>query len=552
MRRFANLVGQLERTTSNNRKVDALVAFFREVSAEDSAWAVYFLTGNRLSARVSRRVLREVCMAHTRMAPWLFDESYRTVGDLAETLALLWRANLGGVTERQLCLGVPYHSLALFVETITERLSCDDEAQGVFVCSVWNALNPQERFVFNKMITGGFRVGVSKQSVVNALHSYCQVDKTLIMARLMGAPEPSSEFFRQLTCGDVTEADSSRPFPFYLASPLESQSTDPANPAQEVRQSLGDERRWFAEWKWDGIRAQLVFRRGEANLWSRGEELVTGQFPEVISQAKDYFTTRSPVVLDGELLAYDRDAGRPLPFSVLQRRLGRKRVDEGLIRDAPVVFMAYDVLEVNGEDQRMLSTDKRRVCLHDVLRAADSPFPVSPTIDFGTWEELLQIRNQSRDRLVEGVMLKLRDGPYEAGRRRGAWWKWKVDPFTVDAVLIHAQVGHGRRANLYTDYTFGVWRDDELVPVAKAYSGLTDVEIAELDRWIRKHTKERFGPVRSVEPHHVFEIAFEGIQESGRHRSGVAVRFPRIVRWRRDKPISEADALENLRRMIRR
>jgi DNA ligase-1 len=354
----------------------------------------------------------------------------------------------------------------------------------------------------------------------------------------MGDWTPTPEWYATLLSAEATTDDRSRPYPFFLASPIEDDVA-----------SLGDPSGWLVEWKWDGIRAQLVRRGGLAYLWSRGEELITHRFPEIAAAA-----TRLPdgSVLDGEVLAY-RD-GRPLPFSALQQRIGRQKQVAQLVRAVPVVFMAYDVLEDEGRDVRALPLSARRALLEVRLGAAAQPagnvLRVSPLITFSRWEDLAVLRSESRARAVEGMMFKRASSEYGVGRRRGDWWKWKVDPFTIDAVLIYAQPGSGRRASLLTDYTFGVWDKGELVPIAKAYSGLSNDEIAEMDRWIRRHTRERFGPVRHVEPVHVFELGFEGMARSTRHRSGIAVRFPRMLRWRTDKKAEDADTLETLQGML--
>jgi DNA ligase-1 len=361
----------------------------------------------------------------------------------------------------------------------------------------------------------------------------------VILQRLTGPWQPSPDAWRRLVAADTADEDRSRPYPFFLASPL-----DHAADAATVAAQLGEREQWLVEWKWDGIRAQLV-RRDSPELWSRGEELVTGRFPEIALAAA---FLPAGTVLDGELLAWN-DAG-VMPFAALQRRLGRKRLPAPLLAEVPVVFLAYDLLEDAGADRRGDALDARRADLERRLEGAPAALRLSPRVQAQDWPALERLRGESRARGVEGFMLKRRDSAYGAGRQRGAWWKWKIAPWTVDAVLVYAQPGHGRRASLYTDYTFAVSRDDELVPVAKAYSGLEDAEITELDRWIRRHTVERFGPVRSVEAAQVFELAFEGIAASSRHKSGLALRFPRIARWRRDLGPRDADRLASLEAVL--
>jgi DNA ligase-1 len=385
----------------------------------------------------------------------------------------------------------------------------------------------------NKLLTGEFRVGVSHTLVVRAVAQLAGLPTAIVEHRLMGNWEASADAFASLVAPESPADDPSRPYPFCLASPFESDIS-----------TLGSRDEWLAEWKWDGIRAQVIHRAGQVFVWSRGEELITERFPEISAAAR---ALPAGTVLDGEILAFADEA--PRPFADLQQRIGRQRQVREVAADVPAAFLAYDVLESGGEDIRSRPLRERRGQLPAVLPDA-GPLRLSEEVAGDTWDALAQRREESRARHVEGLMLKRWSSPYRPGRKRGDWWKWKIDPFTVDAVLIYAQPGSGRRASLFTDYTFGVWDNGELVPVAKAYSGLSDEEIDEVDRWVRRHTTERFGPVSAVEPVHVFELGFERIARSSRHKSGVAVRFPRILRWRRDKTPREADTLEMLRRML--
>jgi DNA ligase-1 len=399
----------------------------------------------------------------------------------------------------------------------------------------WAELDVPQRLVLNKIITGEFRVGASATLVVRALAQVADVPPPVMAHRLMGDWTPSAAFFEALLRAEAGEPVASRPYPFCLASPLE---TDPSE--------LGPREDWLAEWKWDGIRAQVVRRRGGVYLWSRGEELLAGRFPELEAAA-----TRLPegTVLDGEVLAY---RGGVLPFAVLQTRIGRQRLTPKVLAEAPVAFMAYDLLEDDGADVRTLALAERRARLESRLEDRSPRLLVSPPVEAADWDGLARERETARERNVEGLMLKRLASAYQAGRRRGDWWKWKIAPHTVDAVLLYAHPGHGRRASLYTDYTFAVWDGPALVPVARAYSGLSDAEIAELDAWVRRNTREKFGPTRAVDPVQVFELAFEGIARSTRHKAGLALRFPRILRWRKDKPAAEADTLETLRTLLPR
>jgi DNA ligase 1 len=528
MNRFASLYDAIDRTTSTNAKVAAMVAYFRDAPAADAAWAVFFLTGRRLKRLVPYAAIHDWTLAATGLEPWLLEESYAVVGDGAETAAL--------VLDQVAVATAEDTPLAEWVEArILPLRELDQETQQRRITSWWSKLDRLQRFMLLKILTGELRVGVSHTLVVRALAQAANLPATTIAARMMGDWTPTTEWLTGLLSREQTNEDRSRPYPFFLASPLE-----------DAVESLGAREEWLVEWKWDGIRAQLVRRAGDVHLWSRGEELITRRFPEIAAAA-----TRLPegTVLDGEVLAYRDD--RPLPFSALQQRIGRQKQVAQMVRTVPVVFMAYDILEDRGEDIRARPLAERRGRLETHLPSA-AVLRTSQIVTAPSWSELAALRQHSRARGVEGLMLKRRSSAYGVGRRRGDWWKWKIDPYTIDAVLIYAQPGSGRRASLLTDYTFGVWDHGELVPIAKAYSGLSNDEIAEMDKWIRRHTRERFGPVRHVEPVHVFELGFEGIARSPRHRSGIAVRFPRMLRWRTDKKAEEADTLDHVRGILDR
>ena len=529
MRRFAQLFDEIDRTTSTNAKVAAMVRYFATAPPGDAAWAVFFLTGRRLKRLVPSAAIAAWTLAETGLDEWMLGECYAVVGDGAETAALV-------LDQLPPAPPQPDLRLAQWVEERILRLrDADPAAQHARVTEWWRPLDRLQRFVLLKMLTGELRLGVSQTLVVRALAQSAGLPAPTIAARLMGEWTPAAEWFESLLTHERTDDDRSRPYPFFLASPLD----DP--PA-----ALGDPAEWLLEWKWDGIRAQLVRRAGVVHLWSRGEELITQRFPEIAAAA-----THLPdgTVLDGEVLAFRND--RPLPFSALQQRIGRLKQVAQMARAVPVVFMVYDILEDASADIRHLPLSERRARLLARLKEDTSGvLRVSPVVTAPSWEELGRLRDESRSRGVEGLMLKRVSSPYGVGRKRGDWWKWKIDPYTIDAVLIYAQPGSGRRASLLTDYTFGVWEQDELVPIAKAYSGLSNDEISEMDRWIRRHTRERFGPVRHVEPVHVFELGFEGIARSPRHRSGIAVRFPRMLRWRRDKTPADADTLDAVRRLL--
>lgn len=526
MRSFAGLYDAIDSTTSTNAKVAAMVKYFSDAPPADAAWAVFFLTGRRLKRLVPYAAINDWTLAATGLEDWLLGECYAVVGDGAETAALVLDQVAVGTREDV--------ALAEWVEArILPLRGMDPASQQARVSSWWARLDRSQRFMLLKILTGELRVGVSQTLVVRALAQAANLPTTTVAARIMGEWTPTAEWFASLLSHEHTDEDRSRPYPFFLASPLE-----------EPVESLGPRDEWLVEWKWDGIRAQLVRRAGAVHLWSRGEELITHRFPEIAAAATGL---RGGTVLDGEVLAFRDD--RPLPFSALQQRIGRQKQVAQMARAVPVVFMAYDILEDQGVDIRATPLQERRRILEGhlgglgVLRTSD-------IVTAPTWGELAALRSQSRALGVEGLMLKRRSSPYAVGRKRGDWWKWKIDPYTIDAVLIYAQPGSGKRASLLTDYTFGVWDNGELVPIAKAYSGLSNEEIAELDKWIRRHTRERFGPVRHVELVHVFELGFEGIAASPRHRSGIAVRFPRMLRWRTDKKPEEADTLDHVRKIL--
>jgi DNA ligase-1 len=520
------LYAAIDETMRTNEKVDAMVDYFRSADPADAAWAVWFLSGGRPKRLIPVRRLAGWAMEEASVPAWLFAECYDAVGDLAEAMALLLP---DGESKTDLPLNW----------WITDRLlplaTKGEEDQRASVVQSWRELGGTERFIWNKLITGGFRVGVSQQLVVRALAKATGVDEGVIAHRLSGTWVPRAESFTSLSASETSDADVSRPYPFFLAYPLE-----------EDVEALGNPAAWQAEWKWDGIRAQVIRREGRTFIWSRGEELVTERFPE-IAAAADFLPDGT--VLDGEIMPW-KD-GKPLAFAQLQRRIGRKSLGGSILSDVPVVLVAYDLLEIGGRDVRGEPLARRRAMLDGVIATSRSAaFVPSPLVPVASWEDARAAYASARDRCAEGLMLKRVESAYGVGRRKGGWWKWKVQPFTVDAVMIYAQAGHGRRASLNTDYTFAVWDDGVLVPFAKAYSGLTDEEIRELDRWIRANTVEKFGPVRHVKPVHVFELGFEGIQASARHKSGVAVRFPRILRWRTDKRPEEADTIATLRALL--
>ena len=525
MKDFATLFRRIDQTTKTNAKVAALSDYFGSATDTDKLWTIALFTGRRPKRTVTATKLREWAAETSGVPLWLFEDSYSIVGDLAETISLI-------LPDAQ---KVEDRSLTDWIHYIKSLSTQEEFERKEAIVSAWNRLPNEQRFLFNKLLTGGFRAGVSAKLVTRALSQATGQDAAILTHKLMGQWTPDTITWQTLIEDDDPTADLSRPYPFYLAHALESLD------------QLGDPTNWNAERKWDGIRGQMIVRNGEHHIWSRGEDLMTERFPE-LAQLKDFLPNGT--VIDGELLAY-RD-GSPLSFNALQKRIGRKTVPKKLLNEAPVVLMAYDLLEHEGRDIRQKAFKDRRKLLTNIIESTpeSSPLYLSSNVSFETWQDLARERDRSRDLNAEGLMLKRLDSPYLSGRKRGDWWKWKIDPLTIDAVMIYAQAGHGRRANLFTDYTFAVWNGNELTPFTKAYSGLTDAEFREITGWVRKNTLQRFGPVRQVPPHHVFEIAFEGIQASPRHKSGVALRFPRMLRWRKDKPVAEANTLADLKEML--
>lgn len=525
MKKFAQLYRALDQTTKTNLKIKALVDYFNYAEDADKVWAIALFSHRRPKRTVNTNLLREWSADAGDLPLWLFEESYHIVGDLAETIALI-------TPQPTLSSN---RSLSDWIGIIMDLKDKEESIKKEVIQNAWKSLDHDERFLFNKLITGGFRIGVSQKTVINALSKYAGIEDSKITHRLMGSWDPVSITFDQLILESNPLEDLSKPYPFYLAYALDIDF-----------EQLGDPSLWTAERKWDGIRGQLILRQNEFYLWSRGEDLVSDKFPELETLKA---RIDKDVVIDGEILPF-KD-GQVLSFNKLQTRIGRKNITKKHLVDVPIIIMAYDLLEYEGEDIRNLPLVERRTILKSVVDEIGSGRLVySENVQFEKWEELAQEREKSRIYLSEGIMLKKKDSGYKSGRKKGDWWKWKIDPLTIDAVMIYAQRGHGRRANLYTDFTFAVKNGDALVPFTKAYSGLTDAEFKEVTQFVKKNTRERFGPVSSVNPELVFEIAFEGIAKSSRHKSGVALRFPRIKRWRRDKPKEEINTLQDLNKIL--
>lgn len=525
MKRFTHLFNSLDQTTKTNLKVEALCDYFASAPHRDAAWAAYLLAGKKVGKAISSRRLRDWVSQEAQLPAWLVEECFSAVGDLSETLALLLPDNPSPVD-------LPLHQV--IEEYIVPLGRMTEEEQRKTITEIWRKLDTQERFLFHKLISTAFRVGVSRNLLVRGIAQAANIDEAIMAHRVGGNWKPTGKDFASLLSGEGMDDDPARPYPFLLAHALQD---DPVN--------LGEINGWQLEWKWDGIRAQLIRRGGQTFIASRGEANVTTAFPELYSLGS---ILPEGTVLDGEILAWDKD--RPLPFAKLQTRLNRKNVEPMLFADVPVAFLAYDILELGGVDQRELPLSERRAKLEQ-LASAVADLRLSPLVQVTSWADATKRMSESRSRGVEGLMIKRLDSPYAVGRPRGLWWKLKVEPYTADCVMVAAQPGHGKRAGLFTDYTFAVRKDQELVPIAKAYSGLTDEEIDEVDRWVRNHTTGKFGPVRAVEPELIFEIGFEGLQSSDRHKSGIALRFPRMLRWRKDKKVAEIDTIETLQGLLK-
>ena len=526
MKHFAELISTLESTNKTNAKIDAMVHYLNTAPENDKLWFLALFTGKRPKRPVNTNLLKLWALEIIQLPEWLFLESYSSVGDLGETLSLILPPPENDIQK----------SLSQWMTELIHLKDQTDEEKKRYVTESWNGLDYTERFIFNKLIGGSFRIGVSKKLLITALSKYSDIDSNQLMHSIMGKWSVGDMNFEDLITGTNINPDNSKPYPFCLAYPLEKETEDLGNPED-----------WQAEYKWDGIRGQLIKRNEEIFIWSRGEELVTPQFPELVSALE---ILEGNFVIDGEILAVIND--EVLNFNELQKRLNRKTITPKMLREIPVKVFVYDILEFNDEDLREKPLSERRKILENLIEKHPvENIKISQIITFEKWEELIEIRENSRENNSEGLMLKQKNSHYHSGRKKGDWWKWKVDALTIDAVLIYAQKGSGRRSGYYTDYTFAVKKEDQLVTIAKAYSGLTDKEIMEVSRFVTKNSLEKFGPVRTVKPELVFEIAFEGIGLSNRHKSGVALRFPRILRWRRDKKADEIDDIEEVKKLIR-
>ncbi|MEN4760359.1 ATP-dependent DNA ligase [Chryseobacterium sp. C39-AII1] len=525
MKHFAELINALESTNKTNAKIDAIIDYLERAPDEDKLWFIALFTGKRPKRNVNTNYMKEWALEITKLPFWLFQESYSSVGDLGETLSLILPPPNEKIEK----------SLSEWMNDIIDLKNKTDAEKKEYVLNSWNGLDYTERLIFNKLLGGSFRIGVSDKTLINALTKFSGQESSALTHSLMGKWQPDEISFKELISAEKINPDNSKPYPFCLAYPLEKELNE-----------LGTPEEWQIEYKWDGIRGQIIRRNDEVFIWSRGEELITEQFPEIKETVQNM---KGNFVVDGEILAV-KD-GKVLNFNELQKRLNRKTLTKKMLFEIPIEVFTYDLLELENNDLREKPIASRRAMLEELL-LNENPvnIKISPVIEFENWEDLNQIRENSREINSEGLMLKQKNSPYHSGRKKGDWWKWKINPLTIDAVLIYAQKGSGRRSAYYTDYTFAVKKDDKLVTIAKAYSGLTDKEIMEVSKFVNKNAIEKFGPVRTVKAELVFEIAFEGIGFSNRHKSGVALRFPRIVRWRKDKTVDEIDDIEEIKKLI--
>lgn len=525
MKRFTSLIEKLDQTNATNKKIELLADYFLEEENEkNKLWTIAIFIGKRPPRAVNTSLIRRWCAELAGIPLWLFEQNYHIIGDLAETISLL-------LPENDIESDISLCDRIMQMQAIKKR---DEASKKAYIFETWKKMDKAQLWVFNKLITGGFRIGVSKNIIIQALSKSTGSEPNYIAYLLTGNWQPDLMSWSIFTDVHSAKSDISKPYPFYLAYALPEKELMNINPAE-----------WFAEWKWDGIRCQMIKREGQFFLWSRGEELITDKFPE-LEEVKNHF---NDFVIDGELIAWS--GNKPMDFNFLQTRIGRKNLSKKFLAEVPVRFIAYDLLEFNGNDIRQVAFQERRIMLQSVISPNDiDVMTISPLLSFNDIETLVEKRKVASEFYAEGLMLKRKSGMYHTGRKTGDMWKWKKDPFTLDAVMIYAQRGHGRRANLFSDFTFALRDGEKLLPFAKAYAGLTDVEMKEISEYVRKNTIETFGPVSSIKAELVFELAFEGISISKRHKSGFSVRFPRINRWRKDKSVNDIDTISDIKRLL--
>jgi len=539
LNKFSKLFEDLDSNNSSNKKVNSLTKYFKLNNNLNNILTIYLLIGKKNKRFISGKSLREYYANIYKIPKWLIDECYSKVGDSAEVIALLLQDK---ILEKNIKDDISLNEL--INEILPKLKKLDENKKKLYIKSLWEKISKDNQLIFNKILTGTFRIGVSKGLVVKAISNMTGVDESIILHRLMGELEPIEETYMFLINQKLEQKELDyKPYPFQLANTFD----------ERIKETISVDKYQF-ESKWDGIRSQIIKRSNNISIWTRGEELVNKTFPELIKIISHF---KNDFVLDGEILIWDENKNRPKNFSLLQKRLGRKSPSLKIQKDLPVVFMAYDILEINGKDIRSKILSERRNILEKSFsnlisedKSIIGKIKITKLHQISNWIDLEEVKNSARKSNTEGLVIKDKQSEYVPGRKKGNWWKYKIDPMQLDGILIYARPGSGKRADLYTDYSFGIWEDNKLVKFANAYSGLNNEEIRELDKWIRRNTLEKFGPVRSVKPELVFEISFDNIQISKRHKSGIALRFPRITKWRRDKNIMEADNLENALKMI--
>ena len=539
LNKFSKLFEDLDSNNSSNKKVNSLTKYFKLNNNLNNILTIYLLIGKKNKRFISGKSLREYYANIYKIPKWLIDECYSKVGDSAEVIALLLQDK---ILEKNIKDDISLNEL--INEILPKLKKFDENKKKLYIKSLWEKISKDNQLIFNKILSGTFRIGVSKGLVVKAISNMTGVDESIILHRLMGELEPIEETYMFLINQKLEQKELDyKPYPFQLANTFD----------ERIKETISVDKYQF-ESKWDGIRSQIIKRSNNISIWTRGEELVNKTFPELIKIISHF---KNDFVLDGEILIWDENKNRPKNFSLLQKRLGRKSPSLKIQKDLPVVFMAYDILEINGKDIRSKILSERRNILEKSFsnlisedKSIIGKIKITKLHQISNWIDLEEVKNSARKSNTEGLVIKDKQSEYVPGRKKGNWWKYKIDPMQLDGILIYARPGSGKRADLYTDYSFGIWEDNKLVKFANAYSGLNNEEIRELDKWIRRNTLEKFGPVRSVKPELVFEISFDNIQISKRHKSGIALRFPRITKWRRDKNIMEADNLENALKMI--
>ena len=539
LNKFSKLFEDLDSNNSSNKKVNSLTKYFKLNNNLNNILTIYLLIGKKNKRFISGKSLREYYANIYKIPKWLIDECYSKVGDSAEVIALLLQDK---ILEKNIKDDISLNEL--INEILPKLKKLDENKKKLYIKSLWEKISKDNQLIFNKILSGTFRIGVSKGLVVKAISNMTGVDESIILHRLMGELEPIEETYMFLINQKLEQKELDyKPYPFQLANTFD----------ERIKETISVDKYQF-ESKWDGIRSQIIKRSNNISIWTRGEELVNKTFPELIKIISHF---KNDFVLDGEILIWDENKNRPKNFSLLQKRLGRKSPSLKIQKDLPVVFMAYDILEINGKDIRSKILSERRNILEKSFsnlisedKSINGKIKITKLHQISNWIDLEEVKNSARKSNTEGLVIKDKQSEYVPGRKKGNWWKYKIDPMQLDGILIYARPGSGKRADLYTDYSFGIWEDNKLVKFANAYSGLNNEEIRELDKWIRRNTLEKFGPVRSVKPELVFEISFDNIQISKRHKSGIALRFPRITKWRRDKNIMEADNLENALKMI--